>query len=75
MFVCTNLLRTIEEQLASFPDIPPSVESGANPTRAAQAAHVRAGEKVIVQAQKKEVLQLMMNLDSDAEGDKDEEYF
>ena len=74
MFVCTNLLRTIEEQLASFPEIPPSME-GANPTRAAQAAHVRAGEKAIVQAQKKDILQLMMNLDSDAEGDKDEEYF
>lgn len=72
MFVCTNLLRTIEEQLASFPNVPETLE-GADPTRSAQAAHVRAGEKAIVQRQKKELLKLMVSLTSDAEPEDDEE--
>lgn len=66
MFVCTTLLRTIDEQISSFPEV--SVPSeGANPDRLAQAAHVRAGEKEVVQKQKKEILKLMMSLSSDAE--------
>lgn len=68
MFVCTNLLRTIDEQLASFQDVPSDVE-GADPQRSAQAAHVRDGELAIVKRQKKELVQLMTALNSDAEDD------
>ena len=72
MFVCTTLLRTIDEQISSFGEAAPPAE-GAHPERAAQAAHVRAGEKEVVQTQKKEILKLMMSLNSDAEEDGEEE--
>lgn len=66
MFVCTTLLRTIDEQLSAFSEATPSTEGG-SPTRIAQANYVRAGEKEVVQKQKKEILKLMMSLNSDAE--------
>ena len=75
MFVCTTLLRTIDEQLTAFSEAAGPVE-GADPTRLSQAAHVKAGEKEVVQKQKKEILKLMMSLSSDAEeeGEEAEEY-
>ena len=72
MFVCTTLLRTIDEQLTGFSEAAGPFE-GADPTRLSQAAHIKAGEKEVVQKQKKEILKLMMSLNSDAEEEEEEE--
>lgn len=66
MFVCTTLLRTIDEQMSGFPEVSDPAE-GADPDRLAQASHIRSGEKELVQRQKKEILKVMMSLNSDAE--------
>ena len=71
MFVCTTLLRTIDEQIQAFLENSAPSE-GADPTRLSQAAHVKAGEKDVVQKQKKEILKLMMSLNSDAEEEEEE---
>ena len=72
MFVCTTLLRTIGEQISAYPEATTTAE-GANPDRLAQASHVLNGEKDVAQKQKKEILKLMMSLNSDAEEEGEEE--
>lgn len=73
MFVCTTLLRTIDEQISSMSEAAAPASEGGDPTRLAQAAHINNGEKEVVQTQRKEILKLMMSLNSDAEEDGQEE--